>query len=127
MRNHVVVVGYGTKGKAAVTTLIGDGAEVGHIVVVDTDRGRLDAASALGLVTVRGDATQSSVLRTAGLPHSTALIVATNRDDTAVLGVVRAGHIHQIDAPEVDGLERGDKLLCVRRVSPDERPFSERS
>lgn len=219
VRNHVVVVGYGTKGKAAVTTLLGDGAEEGHIVVVDTDRGRLDAASALGLVTVRGDATQSSVLRTAGLPHATALVVATNRDDTAVLvtltaremapevtitaavreaenvhllrqsgadsvvvsaetagrllgvattkpnvvsvvedlltpeagmslgerevepgevggsprhlrdivlGVVREGALHQIDAPEVDSLERGDRLLVVRRVSAEEKPFSER-
>ena len=50
VRNHVVVVGYGTKGQAAVTTLRGDGHDVDHIVVVDTDRGRLDAASALGLV-----------------------------------------------------------------------------
>jgi voltage-gated potassium channel len=221
VRNHVVVVGYGTKGQAAVTTLRGDGAEVDHLVVVDTDRGRLDAASALGLVTVRGDATQSSVLRTAGLPHATALVVATNRDDTAVmvtltaremapkititaavreaenvhllkqsgadsvvvsaetagrllgvatttphvvsivedlispeagmslgereieesevggsprhlrdivLGVVRQGKVHAIDSPQVDALERGDRLLVVRRVGPGEvGAFSERS
>jgi voltage-gated potassium channel len=33
-----------------------------------------------------------------------------------VLGVVRAGQVHQIDAPAVDALERGDRLLFVKRV-----------
>ena len=46
VRDHTVVVGYGTKGRAAVETLLGDGAEPSGIVVVDTDRTQLDAASA---------------------------------------------------------------------------------
>lgn len=210
VRDHTVVVGFGTKGKAAVDTLLSDDALPERIVVVDTDRGRLDAASAMGLVTVRGDATQSSVLRTAGLVHAASLVVAVNRDDTAVLvtltarelapgititagvretenvhllrqsgadsvvvsaetagrllgvatttpnvvavvedlltpdagmslserqvtesevggsprhlrdivlGVVRGGQLHQIDAPAVDALERGDRLLFVKRVA----------
>ena len=54
VRDHTIVVGYGTKGRAAVETLLGDGAEPTDIVVVDTDRANLDAASALGLVTVHG-------------------------------------------------------------------------
>ena len=37
-----------------------------------------------------------------------------------VLGVVRDGTVHAIDAPEVDALERGDRLLCVRRAGPDD-------
>ena len=73
MRDHVVVVGYGTKGRAAVDTLLGDGVEPEQIVVVDTDRGRLDAASARGLVTVTGARTRSVVLRIAGAgPHGLA-------------------------------------------------------
>ena len=56
VRDHTIVVGYGTKGRAAVETLLGDGAEPTDIVVVDTDRANLDAASALGLVTVTGNA-----------------------------------------------------------------------
>ena len=48
MRDHTIVVGYGTKGRAAVETLLGDGAEPTDIVVVDTDRANLDAASAAG-------------------------------------------------------------------------------
>jgi voltage-gated potassium channel len=97
VRNHTVVVGYGTKGRAAVETLLGDGAEPSDIVVVDTDRAQLDAASALGLVTVTGNATRSSVLRVAGLLQASAIIVATNRDDTAVLVTLTAREL----APDV--------------------------
>ena len=90
MRDHTVVVGYGTKGQAAVETLLGDGAAPTDIVVVDTEQAQLDAASAIGLVTVNGNATQSSVLRTAGVPLAKAIVVATNRDDTAVLVTLTA-------------------------------------
>ena len=209
VRNHIVVVGYGTKGRAAVETLLGDGTEPTDIVVVDTDRSQLDAASALGLVTVTGNATQSGVLRVAGVQRAAAIVVATNRDDTAVLvtltarelapnirivasvresenvhllrqsgatsvivsaetagrllgaatttptvveviedlltpdagfaiserdveeaevggsprhladivlGVVRGGQLHRVDAADVDSLERGDRLLYIRKA-----------
>lgn len=215
VRDHTVVVGYGTKGHAAVDTLLSDGVEPTDIVVVDTDRGRLDAASARGLVTVPGNATRSSVLRMAGVPDAKAIIVATNRDDTAVLvtltarelapkitivaavresenvhllrqsgansvvvsaetagrllgiatttplvvevvedlltpdeglaiserpveesevggsprhlsdivlGVVRADKLHRVDASTVDSLERGDRLLYVRKATPPDHP-----
>jgi voltage-gated potassium channel len=97
VRGHTVVVGYGTKGRAAVETLLGDGAEPTDIVVVDTDRTQLDAASALGLVTVTGNATRSSVLRIAGVQQAAAIVVATNRDDTAVLVTLTAREL----APDV--------------------------
>jgi voltage-gated potassium channel Kch len=66
-------------------TLLADGDDPADIVVVDTDRSRLDAASAQGLVTVTGDATRSSVLRIAGVDRAAAIVIATNSDDTAVL------------------------------------------
>src|SRR6478609_10888815 len=70
VRDHTVVVGYGTKGRAAVETLLGDGADPGQIVVVDTDHAQLDAASAAGLVTVAGNATRSRGLRVGGRRHA---------------------------------------------------------
>ena len=39
VRNHTIVVGYGTKGKRAVAARVSDEAAQGEIVVVDTDRG----------------------------------------------------------------------------------------
>lgn len=90
VRNHTVVVGYGTKGRTAVTAMIGDGIAPADIVVVDTDQVSLDRASAAGLVTVRGDANKSDVLRLAGAQHAKAIVVATNSDPTAVLVTLTA-------------------------------------
>jgi voltage-gated potassium channel len=211
VHDHVVVVGYGTKGRSAVRSLLSDGVEPTNIVVVDTDQFVLDAASALGLVTVHGTATRSDVLRVAGVPLAKAVVVATNRDDSAVLvtltarelapkaqivasvrevenvhlvrqsganqvivssetagrllgmatktpavvdmvedlitpatglaigerdvepeevggsprhlsdivlGIVRDGTLYRVDHPEADAIERGDRLLFVRKVTP---------
>jgi voltage-gated potassium channel len=90
VRNHTVVVGYGTKGRTAVSAMIGDGVPPADIVVVDTDQTSLERASAAGLVTVRGDANKSDVLRLAGAQHASAIVVATNSDPTAVLVTLTA-------------------------------------
>jgi len=96
VRNHTVVVGYGTKGRTAVSAMIGDGIAPADIVVVDTDPTLLDRASAAGLVTVRGDANRADVLRLAGVQHAKAVIVATSDDPTAVLVTLTAREL----APE---------------------------
>jgi voltage-gated potassium channel len=93
VRNHTVVIGYGTKGKRAVAARVSDEAAQGEIVVVDTDRSALEHAAAAGLVTVHGDATKSDVLRLAGVQHASSIIVAANRDDTAVLVTLTAREI----------------------------------
>jgi voltage-gated potassium channel len=118
VRDHTVVIGYGTKGRAAVDTLLGDGTEPEQIVVVDTDRAQLDAASALGLVTVTGNATRSSVLRIAGVHHASAVIVATNRDDTAVLVTLTAKEL----APKtriVVAVRESENVHLVRQSGAD--------
>lgn len=96
VRNHTVVVGYGTKGRTAVAAMIGDGIAPADIVVVDIDPNLLDRASAAGLVTVRGDANKSDVLRLAGVQRAKAVIVATSDDPTAVLVTLTAREL----APE---------------------------
>ncbi len=93
VRNHTVVVGFGTKGRTAVDAMLGDGVSASEIVVVDTDQSVLDTASNMGLVTVHGSATKSDVLRLTGAQHAAAIIVATNRDDTAVLVTLTAREI----------------------------------
>ena len=85
MRNHTIVIGYGTKGRSAIAALLADGVSPSQIVVVDTDREVLDQASAQGLVTVQGTATRSDVLKLAGVNRARAVVVAPNQDDTAVL------------------------------------------
>ena len=90
VRNHTVVIGYGTKGKTAVAAMVGDGIPPAEIVVVDTDQVALDAAGGAGLVTVRGDANRSDVLRLAGAQHAATIIVATSSDPTAVMVTLSA-------------------------------------
>lgn len=85
MRNHTVVIGYGTKGRAATTALLADGVPSSQIVVVDAQADALAHASSRGLVTVQGQATSSDVLRLAGVTRARAVVVAPNQDDTAVL------------------------------------------
>lgn len=96
VRNHTVVVGYGTKGRTAVGAMIGDGVPPAEIVVVDTDQTLLDRAASAGLVTVRGDANKSDVLRLAGAQHAKAILVATSDDPTSVLVTLTAREL----APE---------------------------
>jgi len=90
VRNHTIVIGYGTKGKRAVAARVSDEAAQGEIVVVDTDRTALEHAATAGLVTVHGDGTKSDILRLAGAQHASSIIVATNRDDAAVLVTLTA-------------------------------------
>jgi voltage-gated potassium channel len=90
VRNHTIVIGYGTKGRTAVDAMVGDGTPPAEIVVVDTDQSVLEQATASGLVTVHGNASKSDVLRLAGAQHAAAIVVATNRDDSAVLVTLTA-------------------------------------
>jgi voltage-gated potassium channel len=92
VRNHTVVVGYGTKGKSAVAAILDETASK-DVIVVDTDKALLDHASNAGLVTVHGDATRSDVLRLAAVQHASAIVIATSRDDTAVLVTLTAREI----------------------------------
>ncbi|EKF24605.1 trkA-N domain protein [Mycolicibacterium hassiacum DSM 44199] len=93
VRNHIVIVGYGTKGKTAAAALVGDEVAPADIVVVDEDPVALERARASGLVTVRGNGTNSEVLRLASAQHARAIIVATNSDDSAVLVTLTAREI----------------------------------
>ncbi len=81
VRNHTVVVGYGTKGKSAVAAILDDEIAAARSSSSTPTRPSLDRASAAGLVTVHGDATRSDVLRLAAAQHASAIIVATSRDD----------------------------------------------
>ena len=94
VRNHTVVVGYGTKGRTAVAAMIGDDVAPADIVVVESDPVALEKAKNAGLVTVRGNAQDSEVLRLASVQHAKSIIVAANRDDTAVLVTLTARELN---------------------------------
>jgi voltage-gated potassium channel len=82
---HTVVVGYGTKGRAALATLRETGTPAGSLVVVDRSRAAMEEANRAGLVGVTGDATRREVLAGAQIDQATRVVIAVGRDDTAVL------------------------------------------
>ncbi|KAA2263852.1 potassium channel family protein [Solihabitans fulvus] len=118
VRDHVVVVGYGTKGRSAVNTMLADGTAPERIVVVDPEQDMLDAASAIGLVTVHGSGTRNDVLRVAGVPRAKAVVVAANRDDTAVLVTLTARELAP-DAHIVASVREAENVHLLRQSGAD--------
>ncbi|MEU4342907.1 NAD-binding protein [Nocardia sp. NPDC023852] len=118
VRNHTVVVGYGTKGRTAIDAMLGDGVHPADIVVVDTDVIVLEAAANAGLVTVHGSATQSDVQRLAGVQNAAAVVVATNRDDTAVLVTLTARELNKA-AKIVVAIREAENTHLVRQSGAD--------
>jgi voltage-gated potassium channel len=72
-------------GRSAIRALQQTGVPRDHIVVVETDQQRVESAAAAGLITVHGSSTSDRVMREAEVEKARAVVVAVNRDDTAVL------------------------------------------
>jgi len=85
VRHHVVVCGHGTKGRAAIRSLLATGTPLDEIVIVDPDPAAVEEATATGLTVVAGDAGRTEVLTRAAVQRARAVIVAANRDDAAAL------------------------------------------
>jgi len=94
MGHHVVVVGYGTKGRSAVDVLVSNGQDRESIVVVDKGTGALQDAHSDGLAVVTGDATRREVLRRAGVAKADQVIITTDRDDSNVLATLTARQLN---------------------------------
>ena len=93
--NHVIVVGYGTKGRGAIQSLLGNGNVTrNEIIVIDASEAALDEARQAGFVVVLGDATRTVVLHQAQVEEARAVIVTCNRDDTATLVTLTARELN---------------------------------
>ncbi|MFI2791277.1 potassium channel family protein, partial [Kitasatospora sp. NPDC018614] len=95
LRDHTVVVGFGTKGRSAIQTVLATGLKKQQVVVVDPSAKAIDAATAEGYAGVVGDATRSDVLKRAELQRARQIIIATQRDDTAVLVALTARQLNR--------------------------------
>ena len=85
VRDHVIVCGYGVKGRAAISQLRGQGTDPASVVVIDTDHAAIARANADGYAAIVGNASDSATLREAGIADARAVVVAPSRDDAAVL------------------------------------------
>jgi voltage-gated potassium channel len=118
MNQHVVVVGYGTKGRSAIDTLVNGGYAREDIVVVDPDAAAVQEATNDGLTVVIGDATRRDVLRRAGVARSAQVIITTDRDDSTVLSVLNARQLSG-SAYIVAAVREGENVRLVRQSGAD--------
>ncbi len=91
---QTVVIGYGTKGRSVIRTLGQSGLPASSIAVVDASAEAVAEANAAGLVAVGGDGTRQSVLIRAEIGSAAQIIIAVNRDDTAVLIALTARQLN---------------------------------
>ena len=90
LKDHTIVIGFGTKGRAAVQTLLARGTPKERIVVIDANADAIEEATRAGLAAIHGTASRATVLETAGVRDAASVIVATDRDDSAVLVTLTA-------------------------------------
>lgn len=104
LRDHTVIIGFGTKGRSAIQTLCATGLKRDQIVIVDPSSKVIETANADGFTGVIGDATRSDVLLRAEVQRARQIVIATQRDDTAVLVALTARQ-----------LNRGAKIVAAVR------------
>ena len=85
LRDHIIVCGFGTKGRNAIDTLLARGTEKDHIVVIDGREDAVEEATRAGFPAVHGNATRASVLEEAGIRSASGVVVAADTDEASVL------------------------------------------
>jgi voltage-gated potassium channel len=85
LKNHVIVCGYGVKGRAIIAELLAHGHKSENIVVIEPSEAGANEAAAQGLVALHGDASAEAILRSAAIEKASHVLAAPNRDDVCVL------------------------------------------
>lgn len=118
LRDHIVVVGYGTKNSRAVQEMINRGVEPETIVVIDVSEDRLMLAKAAGCTILKADATNDSTLRAVHIERARLVIISAGRDDTSILVCLTVRHL----APDVRislAVNQQDNEVPARRAGAD--------
>lgn len=113
-QDHVVVVGYGTKGRSAVDTLVNNGKDREAIVVVDPSTVAMEDAHADGLAVVTGDATRRDILRRAGVQTASQVIITTDSDASNVLATLTVRQLNP-DAWIVAAVREQENVPLMRQ------------
>ena len=119
VNDHYVICGFGATGRSAAADLTSRGIPPERIVAVDRDEAVVAEAGRLGFVAVLGDATQRTVLRQAAVDRARAVIIAPNRDDTAVLVTLTVRELNP-DAHIVAGGREQENLHLLLQGGADE-------
>lgn len=118
LRDHIVIVGYGTKNSRAVEEMVNRGVEPEIIVVIDVSEDRLMLAKAMGCTILKADATQDATLRAVHIERAKLVIISAGRDDTSILVCLTVRHL----APDVRislAVNQQDNEVPARRAGAD--------
>ena len=118
MRNHTVVIGYGTKGRSAISTLLRHGISTDKIVVIDANGASVSAANYDGLAAFQGDATRRELLRRAEITKAREVIITLDRDDAAILTVLTVRQLNP-RAHIVVAVREQDNVPLLRQSGAD--------
>lgn len=118
MRNHTVVIGYGTKGRSAIATLQRHGVSTDKIVVIDDNAASVGAANQAGLAAFHGDATRRELLRRAEITKAREVIITLDRDAAAILTVLTVRQLNP-RAHIVVAVREQDNVPLLRQSGAD--------
>ena len=118
MGGHTIICGFGVKGIAAAETVVAHGTEPGAMVVIDAREGAVEDAHRRGFAGIVGDASASSVLHAAGVGRAAAVVVAPDRDDTAVLITLTARELNR-EATIVAAVRDSDNAHLLEQGGAD--------
>ena len=111
---HIVVIGYGIRGRAAIATLRGRGIDTAGLAIVDRREEEVAAANAEGLTAILGDGSSRTVLGTARVETARAVIVTIPQDETALLATLNARALNP-GAPIVASVNDPDHVALFER------------
>ena len=118
LHDHVIICGFGTKGRAAASNLMSHGVDAERIVVIDSSDVGVEEATRRKLAVIHGDASRVEVLREADVHEAAQVIVAANRDDAAVLITLTARELNP-KATIVASVREGENAHLLRQSGAD--------
>ena len=118
LHDHTIVCGYGTKGQSAVRTMLDKGLDAGRIVVIEPNAAKRAHATADGLTAVQGSGAEQGTLTEAGIERARSVVVAVDRDDTAVLITLTAREMNA-DATIVGAVRERENVHLLEQSGAD--------
>ncbi len=118
LKDHTIVCGFGTKGQTAIQTLLANGTRRDRVIVIDDDRECVDDASRAGFAAIFGSAGRVNVLEEAEVASAEAVIVAVDRDDTAVLVTLTSRELNK-SATIVASAREAENVHLLRQSGAD--------
>lgn len=118
MRNHVVLIGYGTKGRAAAATMRSNDISMEKVVVIDSSPAALAEAAFDGLPAIEGDGSRREILRRAEVSRAREVIITLDRDDSAILTTLTVRQLNP-SAHVVVAVREHENVSLVRQSGAD--------